>query len=182
MIKYSKLPIDPVVTELYRQGPNPDFNFPSTAAKLLDVLSLGLTPQNPQATLDASDYARACGYSALKAVLEGSVSAKSRNVAIYATSNRRHLVKETFSDREGDDIHRGETMQEMISLSERFGLHVTFQKPNKDTYLAIVRRLAQVQGVALEAGTLEALAERFALERGGRSARAAKQFVDSLAR
>lgn len=121
-------------------------------------------------------------YSALKAVLEGSVSAKSRNVAIYATSNRRHLVKETFSDREGDDIHRGETMQEMISLSERFGLHVTFQKPNKDTYLAIVRRLAQVQGVALEAGTLEALAERFALERGGRSARAAKQFVDSLAR
>ena len=64
-------------------------------------------------------------YSALKAVLEGSVSAKSRNVAIYATSNRRHLVRETFSDREGDDVHRGETMQEMISLSERFGLHVS---------------------------------------------------------
>ena len=121
-------------------------------------------------------------YSALKAVLEGSVSAKSRNVAIYATSNRRHLVRETFSDREGDDIHRGETMQEMISLSERFGLHVTFQKPNKETYLEIVRRLAESRGAQLEAGTLEALAERFALERGGRSARAAKQFVDSLLR
>lgn len=121
-------------------------------------------------------------YSALKAVLEGSVSAKSRNVAIYATSNRRHLVRETFSDREGDDVHRGETMQEMISLSERFGLHVTFQKPNKETYLEIVRRLAEARGAQLETGTLEALAERFALERGGRSARAAKQFVDSLLR
>ena len=121
-------------------------------------------------------------YSALKAVLEGSVSAKSRNVAIYATSNRRHLVRETFSDREGDDVHRGETMQEMISLSERFGLHVTFQKPNKETYLEIVRRLAEARGAQLETGTLEALAERFALERGGRSARAAKQFVDSLRR
>ena len=118
----------------------------------------------------------------MKAVLEGSVSAKSRNVAIYATSNRRHLVRETFSDREGDDVHRGETMQEMISLSERFGLHVTFQKPNKETYLEIVRRLAEARGAQLETGTLEALAERFALERGGRSARAAKQFVDSLLR
>ena len=68
MIKYSKLPIDPVVTELYRQGPNPAFNFPSTAAKLLDVLSLGLTPQSPQSTLDASDYARACGYTSSAAL------------------------------------------------------------------------------------------------------------------
>ena len=120
-------------------------------------------------------------YSALKAVLEGSVSAKSRNIAIYATSNRRHLVRETFSDREGDDIHRGETMQEMLSLSERFGLHITFQKPNKATYLGIVRHLAEAQGTALEPERLEALAERFALERGGRSARAARQFVESLA-
>lgn len=68
MIKYSKLPIDPVVTELYRQGPNPDFNFPSTAAKLLDMLSLGLTPQNPQSVLDADSYARACGYTSQAAL------------------------------------------------------------------------------------------------------------------
>ena len=60
--KYSKLPIDPVVTELYRQGTNPDFVFPPTAARLLDTLTLGLTPQSPQVTLDASDYARTCGY------------------------------------------------------------------------------------------------------------------------
>lgn len=121
-------------------------------------------------------------YSALKAVLEGSVSARSRNVAIYATSNRRHLVRETFSGREGDDVHRGETMQEMVSLSDRFGLHVTFQKPGRETYLAIVRHLAEVRGAALETKALEALAEQFALERGGRSARAAKQFVDQLLR
>lgn len=68
MIKYSKLPIDPVVTGLYRQGPNPDFGFPPTAAKLLDMLSLGLTSQSQQSTLDASEYARACGYASSAAL------------------------------------------------------------------------------------------------------------------
>ena len=66
--KYSKLPIDPVVTELYRQGPNIDFDFPPTAARLLDILASKLTPQSPQATLDASDYARACGYTSSAAL------------------------------------------------------------------------------------------------------------------
>ncbi len=61
-------------------------------------------------------------FSALKAILEGSVSARANNIAIYATSNRRHLVKESFSDRDGDDVHRNDTMQELISLSERYGL------------------------------------------------------------
>ena len=119
-------------------------------------------------------------FSALKAILEGSVSAKSQNVVIYATSNRRHLVKETFSDRDGDDIHRNDTMQEIISLSERFGIQITFQKPNKQTYLDIVRHLAQEHGIGYDPKTLELEAERFALGRGGRSARAAKQFVDGL--
>lgn len=119
-------------------------------------------------------------YNALKAVLEGSVSAKSQNVAIYATSNRRHLVKETFSSRDGDDIHRNDTMQEMLSLSDRFGLRITFQKPDKATYLDIVRHLAKHEGLPLEGEQLDALAERFALERGGRSPRAARQFIDSL--
>lgn len=119
-------------------------------------------------------------YSALKAILEGSVSAKPKNVVIYATSNRRHLVKETFSDREGDDIHRNDTIQEIISLSERFGIHITFQKPNKQTYLDIVYHLADGYGLSYDPIRLALEAERFALDRGGRSARVATQFVDSL--
>ncbi|MGM9548600.1 MAG: ATP-binding protein [Faecousia sp.] len=119
-------------------------------------------------------------FSALKAILEGSVSAKSRNVVIYATSNRRHLVKESFSSRDGDDIHRNDTMQEILSLSERFGIQITFQKPDKKTYLDIVHHLAREKGVQMEEAELDMQAERFALGRGGRSARAANQFVDGL--
>lgn len=118
-------------------------------------------------------------FGALKAVLEGSVSARSGNVILCATSNRRHIVREKFSDREGDDVHRGDAMQETVSLSDRFGLHITFQRPGKADYLAIVRALALRRGAARP--DLDALAERFALERGGRSPRMARQFVDSLA-
>ncbi len=119
-------------------------------------------------------------FNALKAVLEGSVTAKSKNVVIYATSNRRHIVKESFSDREGDDVHRNDTMQELVSLSERFGIHVTLSKPNKETYLHIVHHLAQKTGIEIPIEELDLLAERFALERGGRSARLAGQFIDGL--
>lgn len=119
-------------------------------------------------------------FNALKAVLEGSVTARSDNVVIYATSNRRHIIKEKFSDREGDDIHRNDTIQELVSLSERFGIHITFSKPDKLTYLHIVRHLAKENGIVMEQQQLEMLAERFALERGSRSARLARQFIDNL--
>lgn len=119
-------------------------------------------------------------FGALKAVLEGSVTAKSPNMVIYATSNRRHIIKETFSDREGDDIHRNDTIQELISLSDRFGIHVSFSKPSRETYLRIVRHLAVENDLEIPEKDLDALAERFALERGGRSARLARQFVDGL--
>ena len=119
-------------------------------------------------------------FNALKAVLEGSVTAKPQNVVIYATSNRRHIIKETFSDREGDDIHRNDTMQELISLSERFGIHITFSKPNKETFLRIVHHLANEYELEMPKEKMDALAERFALERGGRSARLARQFVESI--
>ncbi len=119
-------------------------------------------------------------FSGLKAILEGSVSAKSNNVAIYATSNRRHLVKENFSDREGDDVHFNDTMQELLSLSERFGIQLTFNRPDKQTYLDIVRNLANKRGIAYVPEKLEIAAEKFVLKRGTRSARAAKQFVDGV--
>ena len=119
-------------------------------------------------------------FNALKAVLEGSVTAKSNNVVIYATSNRRHIIKETFSDREGDDVHRNDTIQELVSLSERFGIHITFSKPSKQTFLHIVHHLAEENNIQMPTDELDLLAERFALERGGRSARLAKQFIDGI--
>ena len=119
-------------------------------------------------------------FNALKAVLEGSATAKSSNVVIYATSNRRHIIKETFSDREGDDVHRNDTVQELVSLSERFGIHITFSRPNKQIFLNIVHHLANENSIDMPTDELDLLAERFALERGGRSARLAKQFIDGI--
>ncbi len=119
-------------------------------------------------------------FSTLKAILEGSVSAKSNNVVIYATSNRRHIVKENFTDREGDDVHFNDTMQELLSLSERFGIHVTFSRPDKATYLNIVHSLADKEGIEYNIEKIDSAAERFALKRGIRSARAAKQFVEGI--
>lgn len=119
-------------------------------------------------------------FSALKAVLEGSISARSHNTVIYATSNRRHIVRETFSDRAGDEIHRNDAMQETISLSERFGIRVLYEKPNKALYLDIVQGLAEQHGLVMEADKLALEAERFALGRSGRSARAARQLVEQL--
>ena len=116
---------------------------------------------------------------ALKAVLEGSVTAKTANVVIYATSNRRHLVQESFSDREGDDIHINETIQEQISLSDRFGLAIYFSKPGKNDYLDIVHGLTKEYKVK-NIENLDMLAERHAMERGGRSGRTARQFVEYL--
>ena len=108
------------------------------------------------------------------------MSAKSSNAVIYATSNRRHLVKEKFSDREGDDVHFNNTIQETVSLSDRFGIHVYFGKPDKETYLNIVRSLADKKRIKYNTDELDLAAEKFALEKGSRSARAAKQFVESL--
>ncbi len=119
-------------------------------------------------------------FSMLKAALEGSASATADNAVIYATSNRRHIVKESFSDREGDDIHRNDTMQEMLSLSERFGLTVLFSKPDKKLYLTIVKELAKRAGLTADEKDLEVQAEAFALRKGNRSARCAEQFIDSL--
>ena len=120
-------------------------------------------------------------FSMLKAALEGSASVKADNAVIYATSNRRHIVKESFSDRTAmDDVHINDTMQELMSLSDRFGETVYFQKPNKQLYLQIVTDLARKAGLDLPESELAEKAEAYALRKGSRSARAAEQFVDSL--
>lgn len=119
-------------------------------------------------------------FSALKAVLEGSISARAKNTVIYATSNRRHIVRETFSQRAGDEVHRNDTIQETISLSERFGIQILFDKPNKDLYLDIVTSLAQEAGLQTEKEQLILKAEQFAMRKSGRSARTARQFVNQL--
>jgi len=119
------------------------------------------------------------GFSSLKAILEGSAAAKTPNAVIYATSNRRHIIKETFSAREGDEIHRRDTMEESLSLSARFGLTILFAKPNKDLYLKIVGTLAEQNGIEVT-DELFIKAEAFALNRGGRSARTAGQFINNI--
>jgi len=129
---------------------------------------------------DLSFAEETADFGALKAILEGTVSVKSNNVAIYATSNRRRLVKESFSDRSGDEVHRNETLQELSSLSERFGLSVHFFRPDRAQYLAIVRALADQFGIRMPDDALGAQAERYALQRGGRSPRVARQFIEHL--
>ena len=116
----------------------------------------------------------------MKALLEGSLSVQSKNVVIYATSNRRHIVKEKWSDRDGDEIHVNDSIQEMVSLSERFGLHITFSRPSKKEYIDIVHKLAKNNNVTDLPQNVDMLAERFAMAHGGRSGRCAKQFVETL--
>lgn len=115
-------------------------------------------------------------YAWLKAVLEGGLAVRPANTLIYATSNRRHLIKENFSDREGDELHRNDTIQETLSLSDRFGLSVLFGKPDKDEYLDIVRSLAAERGIEVNDALMRS-AESFAIARGGRSPRCARHFI-----
>lgn len=120
-------------------------------------------------------------FSMLKAALEGSASAKAKNAVIYATSNRRHIVKESFSDRSGDDdLHRNDTVQELLSLSDRFGLTVYFERPDKSLYLDIIHKLADKNNITIDKTELDTKAEAFALAKGTRSPRAAEQFINSI--
>ena len=116
-------------------------------------------------------------FSELKAALEGSLSGKQANTLIYATSNRRHLIKESFSDRQ-NEMNLNDIMQEQLSLSDRFGLSITFINPNKAEYLDIVKKIAADRGLNADEDKLCFKAEQWATRRGGRSPRCAKQFID----
>lgn len=124
-------------------------------------------------------------YKFLKAVIEGGVESKPDNILIYATSNRRHLIKETWNDKNDmeftGEIHRSDTIEEKLSLSSRFGVTINYSAPRKDEFLEIVRELAKRENIQMEDSELCALANRWELRHGGVSGRTAKQFVDYLA-
>ena len=123
-------------------------------------------------------------FKALKVVLEGSVTARPDNVAVYATSNRRHLVREFFAERprpkDSDEIQAWDTLQEKLSFSDRFGLTLTFEPADQPTYLAIVNHLARQAGITASSEDLEFRALQWATRHNGRSGRTARQFVDFL--
>lgn len=123
-------------------------------------------------------------FKALKVVLEGSVNARAHNVVVYATSNRRHLVREYFSERprpkDQDEIQAWDTLQEKLSFSDRFGLTLTFEPADQKTYLAIVQHLAKQAQLPLSLDDIERRALQWATRHNGRSGRTARQFIDFL--
>ena len=119
-------------------------------------------------------------FSTMKAVLEGSLIQCPQNAAIYATTNRRHLVKETFQARSGDEIHLKDTINEINSLSERFGINLLFEKPTNEEFIDIVLSLAKDNNIDMSEKHLIEKAQRLALIKGSRSPRIAKQLIDNL--
>lgn len=121
-------------------------------------------------------------YKYLKAVIEGGLEKKPENVLIYATSNRRHLIKETFADKEGrrDQLHASDTVQEKLSLAFRFGVTIFFGAPDKRQFQEIVSALAERNGIRMPKEELLAEANRWELSHGGLSGRTAQQFIDYL--
>ncbi len=121
-------------------------------------------------------------YKELKAALEGSVEARPENVVVYATSNRRHLVQERFSDRMGGDgeVRSQDTHQEKLSLADRFGITLVFSSPDQPRYLRIVESLVSQRGLEIDGTDLRSRALQWAVHQGGFSGRTARQFVDFL--
>lgn len=123
-------------------------------------------------------------YKFLKAVIEGGVETKPDNILIYATSNRRHLIKETWNDRSDVEVdngmHRSDTMEEKLSLVNRFGVTINYSKPSQKEYFNIVIELAHRQGIRMSDEELKAEANKWELSHGGISGRTAQQFVNYL--
>lgn len=122
-------------------------------------------------------------YKYLKAVIDGGTQCRPENVLVYATSNRRHLIKETWQDRQGlmsDDIHSGDTVEEKLSLAARFGLTIYYPKPARDEYLNIVEKLAAKNNIDIDLQTLHDKARIWEMHHGGISGRTAAQFIADL--
>ena len=119
-------------------------------------------------------------YSSMKTILEGGLEKRPANVAIYATSNRRHLVRQNFSDRGNDEVDAFETIAEKTALAERFGLRIPYLTMNKKDYLNLVDHLAQLDGLTIDPEVLHAKAMEWEIRHAGRTPRVARQFIASL--
>lgn len=123
-------------------------------------------------------------YKYLKAIIEGGLESKPSNVLIYATSNRRHIIRETWSDKQGrnedNDLHRSDTMQEKLSLVARFGLTIYYENPSRKEFFNIVKELAKRNNISLDENKLELLASRWDMEGRGKSGRSAEQFINYI--
>lgn len=121
-------------------------------------------------------------YKYLKAVIEGGLEKKPDNILIYATSNRRHLIRETFKDKteRDEELHTNDTVQEKLSLVARFGVTIYFGGPNKKEFQKIVLALAERYNITMTEEELLAEANRWELSHGGLSGRTAQQFIDYL--
>lgn len=149
----------------------------------LDKLFLKLNSINHKFIIFLDDISfdeEEANLSSLKAVLEGSLVQCPKNAVIYATSNRRHLIKQTFSSRTGDEIHLKDTLNEVTSLSERFGINLFFSKPSNDEFNQIVIELARDNNLTIDEKTLIEKAQRLALIKGSKSPRIARQLIDNL--
>ncbi|MDO4353196.1 MAG: ATP-binding protein, partial [Clostridia bacterium] len=123
-------------------------------------------------------------YKYLKAVIEGGLESKAENILIYATSNRRHLIKETWDDRNDmehtGELHRGDSMEEKLSLADRFGVQIYYGKPSKDEFYRIIDELSETEGVAMDKEQLHKEANAWQIRHGDVSGRCARQFVDYI--
>ena len=119
-------------------------------------------------------------YTALKTVLEGGLEARPANVVVYATSNRRNIVRQRFSERQ-DDVNERDTMEEKFSLADRFDLRLTFAAPTQEEYFTIVRALLDARGIAYDWETMMPRARQWTVSHNGCSPRIARQFVDQVA-
>lgn len=153
-----------------------------------DILSLTeiLRPRNYKYIIFIDDLSFEEGeveYKYLKAIIEGGIETRPENILIYATSNRRHIVREVWKDRDDmehkGDIHRSDTVEEKLSLSSRFGIAINYSSPTRKMYHEIVSRLASSSGLEVNEGLL-AGADRWEIRHGGMTGRAARQYVDYL--
>ncbi|MEN2774657.1 ATP-binding protein [Acetivibrio clariflavus] len=178
-----------LVNEYYKRGlrivevpKNYLIDFPKILTQLKDRKQKFIIFIDDLAFEDAEE-----NYTCLKAVLEGGIQARPDNVVIYATSNRRHLIKEKFSDRLGlhsgnadDEIRSQDTIQEKLSLADRFGITIVFSSPDKQDFIKIVEGLAEKRGISYDKEKLEREALKWEMWYNGRSPRTARQFVDWL--